>query len=245
MQIELSATKRAAQGTGASRRLRHAGKVPGILYGGAEPPLTIELDHNELYLQARREAFHASIISLTLDGQKQQVLLRAINMHPWKAQVQHVDFQRVRADQKIHMKVPLHFLHAEVSPAVKDAGAVINHVMNDIEISCLPADLPEFIEVDLSKITVGHSIHVKELVFPKGVTPVLHRGEDPVVASASLPKAVPTEEEEAAAAAEAVPASQVPAAKQLPETPEAAAGAAPAKPEKGEKPAKAEKGEKK
>jgi large subunit ribosomal protein L25 len=245
MQIELSATKRAAQGTGASRRLRHAGKVPGILYGGAEPPLTIELDHNELYLQARREAFHASIISLTLDGQKQQVLLRAINMHPWKAQVQHVDFQRVRADQKIHMKVPLHFLHAEVSPAVKDAGAVINHVINDIEISCLPADLPEFIEVDLSKITVGHSIHVKELVFPKGVTPVLHRGEDPVVASASLPKAVPTEEEEAAAAAEAVPASQVPAAKQLPETPEAAAGAAPAKPEKGEKPAKAEKGEKK
>jgi large subunit ribosomal protein L25 len=124
---------------------------------------------------------------------------------------------------------------------------VINHVMNDIDISCLPADLPEFIEVDLSKITVGRSIHVKELTFPKGVTPVLHRGEDPVVASASMPKAVPTEEEEAAAAAEAVPASQVPAAKQLPETPEAAA-AAPAKgekAEKAEKPAKAEKGDKK
>ncbi|MET0679570.1 MAG: 50S ribosomal protein L25/general stress protein Ctc [Burkholderiales bacterium] len=246
MQIELSATKRAAQGTGASRRLRHAGKVPGILYGGAEPPLTIELDHNELYLQARHEAFHASIITLTLDGQKQQVLLRAINMHPWKAQVQHIDFQRVRADQKIHVKVPLHFLHAERSPAVKEAAAVINHVINDIEISCLPADLPEFIEIDLSKITVGHSIHVKELAFPQGVTPVLHRGEDPVVASASLPKAVPTEEEEAAAVAEVVPASQVPAAKQQPETPDAAAaGAAPAKPEKGEKPAKAEKGDKK
>jgi large subunit ribosomal protein L25 len=246
MQIELSATKRAAQGTGASRRLRHAGKVPGILYGGAEPPLTIELDHNALYLQARREAFHASIIMLDLDGKKQQVLLRAINMHPWKAQVQHVDFQRVHADQKIHMRVPLHFVHAEVSPAVKDAGAVINHVLNSIDISCLPADLPEFIEVDLSKITVGHSIHVKELTFPKGVAPVLHRGEDPVVASASIPKAVPTEEEEAAAAAEAVPASQVPAAKQQPETPDAAAaGAASAKPEKGEKPAKAEKGDKK
>jgi large subunit ribosomal protein L25 len=248
MQIELSATKRAAQGTGASRRLRHAGKVPGILYGGAEPPLTIELDHNALFLQARREAFHASIIMLDLDGQKQQVLLRAINMHPWKAQVQHVDFQRVHADQKIHMRVPLHFVHAEVSPAVKEAGAVINHVLNNLYITCLPADLPGFIEVDLSKITVGHSIHVKELAFPHGVTPVLHRGENPVVASASLPKAVPTEEEEAAAAAEAIPASQVPAVKQVPETAEAAA---PAKGEKGdkaekaEKPAKAEKGDKK
>jgi len=245
MQIELSATKRAAQGTGASRRLRHAGRVPGILYGGSEPPLTIELDQNELYLQARREAFHASIITLSLDGQKQQVLLRAINMHPWKAQVQHIDFQRVHADQKIHMRVPLHFVHAELSPAVKDAGAVINHVLNSLEITCLPADLPGFIEVDLSKITVGHSIHVKELAFPSGVTPVLHRGENPVVASASLPKAVPTEEEEAAAAAEAIPASQVPAVKQVPETAEAAAAAAPAKPEKGEKPAKAEKGDKK
>ncbi len=244
MQIELSATKRTAQGTGASRRLRHTGRVPGILYGGDEPPLTIELDQNELYLQARREAFHASIITLSLDGQKQPVLLRAINLHPWKAQVQHIDFQRVHADQKIHMRVPLHFVHAEVSPAVKEASAVINHVLNTLEITCLPADLPGFIEVDLSKITVGHSIHVKELAFPKGVTPVLHRGENPVVASASLPKAVPTEEEEAAAAAEAIPASQVPAAKQLPETPEAAA-AAPAKPEKGEKPAKAEKSDKK
>ena len=245
MQIELSATKRAAQGTGASRRLRHAGKVPGILYGGGEPPLTIELNHNELFLQARREAFHASIINLSLDGQRQQVLLRAINMHPWKAQVQHVDFQRVRADQKIHVKVPLHFVHAEVSPAVKDAGAVINHVINELDISCLPADLPEFIEVDLSKITVAHSIHVKDLSLPQGVTPVLHRGENPVVASASLPKAVPTEEEEAAAAAEAIPASQVPAAKQLPETAEATAPAKAEKGEKAEKPAKAEKGDKK
>jgi large subunit ribosomal protein L25 len=244
MQIELSATKRAAQGTGASRRLRHAGKVPGILYGGGEPPLTIELNHNELYLQARREAFHASIINLSLDGQKQQVLLRAINMHPWKTRVQHVDFQRVRADQKIHMKVPLHFVHAEVSPAVKDAGAVINHVINELDISCLPADLPGFIEVDLSKITVAHSVHVKDLSLPQGVTPVLHRGENPVVASASLPKAAPTEEEEAAAAAEAIPASQVPAVKQVPETAEAAA-ATPAKPEKAEKPAKAEKSDKK
>jgi large subunit ribosomal protein L25 len=233
MQIEISASKRATQGTGASRRLRHAGKVPGILYGGAEAPTNIELDHNELYQQARKEAFHASIITLNLDGQKQQVLLRAINMHPFKLQVQHIDFQRVRADQKIHMKVPLHFVNAEISPAVKLTAAVINHVMNEIDVSCLPADLPEFIEVDLSQITIAHSIHVKELAYPKGVEPVLHRGENPVVASASVPKVV-VAEEEVVAAEEAVPASQVPAAKQ-PDKPEAAA------PEKAEKPGKGEK----
>src|SRR5262249_53499881 len=160
-----------------------------------------------------------SVITLNLDGKKQQVLLRAINMHPYKLQVQHVDFQRVLADQKIHMKVPLHFVNAEVSPAVKVAGAVINHVMNEVDISCLPADLPEFIEVDLAQITIGHSIHVRELQYPKGVVPVLYRGEDPVVASASMPKAV-LAEEEAAVAEEVVPASQVPAAKQQPEKPE-------------------------
>jgi large subunit ribosomal protein L25 len=242
MQIEIGAAKRKVQGTGASRRLRIAGRVPGILYGGAEPPTTIELDHNELFQQVRKEAFHASIITLNLDGEKQQVLLRAINMHPYKAQVQHIDFQRVRADQKIHMKVPLHFVNADVSPAVKQTAAVINHVMNEIDISCLPADLPEFIEVDLSQITIAHPIHAKELKYPKGVEPVLHRGENPVVASASVPKAVPVEEE-VAAAEEVVPASQVPASKQ--EKPEAAA-AAPEKGEKaGEKAEKPAKGEKK
>src|SRR5262245_57513514 len=109
MQIEINASKRAAQGTGASRRLRRAGRVPGIVYGGAEAPTNIELDHNELYQQVRKETFHASILMLNLEGEKQQVLLRAINMHPFKSQVQHVDFQRVRADQKVHIKVPLHF----------------------------------------------------------------------------------------------------------------------------------------
>ena len=245
MQIEISAKKRAEQGTGASRRLRHAGRVPGILYGGAEPPLPIEFDHNELFLKARREAFHASIIMLDLDGVKQQVLLRAINMHPFKAQVHHIDLQRVLADQKIRMKVPLHFMNAAVSPAVKDAGAVINHVMNEIDVICLPADLPGFIEVDLAHITVTQSIHVKDLPFPNGVAPILHRGENPVVASASLPKAGPSEEEEAAATAEVVPASQVPAAKQQPDAPDAAAAGKPEKGGKPDKPAKVEKSDKK
>jgi large subunit ribosomal protein L25 len=234
MTIEIGAAKRTVQGTSASRRLRHAGRVPGVLYGGKDPAVNIELDHNELFQAARKEAFHASIITLKLDGQPQQVLLRAMNMHPWKLEVQHVDFQRVLADQKIHMRVPLHFVNQENSPAVKVAGAVVNHVMNDIDISCLPADLPNFIEVDLANLTIGHSVHVKELNFPKGVEPVLHRGENPVVASASMPRAAEVEEA-AAAVEEVVPASMVPAAKQQPEKPEAAA------PEKGEKPAKEEK----
>ncbi len=142
-------------------------------------------------------------------------------------------FQRVLADQKIHMRVPLHFVNQENSPAVKAAGALVNHVLNDIDVSCLPGDLPEFIEVDLSNLTIGHSVHVKDLKFPAGVAPVLHRGENPVVASASIPRAA--EVEEAAVAEEVVPASMVPAAKQQPEKPEAAA------PEKGEKPGKEEK----
>ena len=234
MAIEIGAAKRTVQGTSASRRLRHAGRVPGVLYGGKEAAVNIDLDHNELYQAARKEAFHASIITLRLDGQPQQVLLRAMNMHPWKLAVQHVDFQRVHADQKIRMRVPLHFVNQESSPAVKVAGAVVNHVMNDIDVSCLPSDLPEFIEVDLSNLTIGHSVHVKDLSYPKGVEPVLHRAENPVVASASMPRAA--EVEEAAATEEAVPASMVPAAKQQPEKPEAAAA-----PEKGEKPAKEEK----
>ncbi|HSD53008.1 MAG TPA: 50S ribosomal protein L25/general stress protein Ctc [Burkholderiales bacterium] len=239
--MEIGAAKRTAQGTGASRRLRHAGRVPGILYGGKDAPVNIELDHSELFQAARKEAFHASVITLKLDGQAQPVLLRAMNMHPWKLEVQHVDFQRVLADRKIHMRVPLHFVKQENSPAVKVAGAVVNHVMNDIDISCLPADLPEFILVDLSNLTIGHSVHVKDLQYPKGVEPVLHRGENPVVASASMPRAA--EVEEAAVVEEVVPASMVPAAKQQPEKPEAAA--APEKGERGEKPAKEEKEKKK
>jgi large subunit ribosomal protein L25 len=213
MQIEISATKRGAQGTGASRRLRRAGRVPGIVYGGQDAPVNIDIDHRELFQAARKEAFHASIITLKLDGQSHQVLLRALNMHPFRLEVQHVDFQRVLADRKIHMRVPLHFSGQENSPAVKVSNAQVNHVMNDIDISCLPVDLPAFISVDLSGLTVGHSVHVKDLTFPKGVEPILHRGENPVVASASLPRSA--EVEEAAAVEEVVPASMVPAAKQV------------------------------
>ena len=219
MALEVVAQTRKLQGTGASRRLRNAGKVPGIVYGGKKEAVNIELDHNALFHALRNEKFHASILELTLDGAKEQVLLRAVNMHPYKVQVQHVDFQRVAADQKIHMKVPFHFVGADVSPAVKLSGALVSHAMNDIDVRCLPADLPEFIEVDLSKMTVGHSVHVRDLTLPKGVELALRPNENPAVAIAQIPRAAIAEEEAAAAAAPA--AAEVPAAKQ--KAPEAAA----------------------
>src|SRR3954463_13955114 len=158
MAIEVVAQTRKAQGTGASRRLRNAGKVPAIIYGGKKPAQPIELDHNAIYHQLRNEKFHASILTLALDGSSEQVLLRTVNMHPFRPQVQHVDFQRVSADEKIHMKVPLHFVNAELSPAVKTQGGMISHVITELNVRCLPKDLPEFIEVDLSEVTIGHSV---------------------------------------------------------------------------------------
>jgi len=174
------------------------------------------------------------------------VLLRSFNMHPYRPQVQHIDFQRVSKDKKIHMKVPLHFVNADKSPGVKEQGGVANHIMNEIDITCFPDDLPEFIEVDLGNLAVGNSIHVRELRLPKGVETVLHKGEDPVVATVIMPALVSEEEE--TAAAEAIPAAgEVPATAQAaPEAPaEGAAGEKAEKPEKSEKSEKAEKKEKK
>ena len=226
MALEVIAQSRKQQGTGASRRLRNAGKVPGIVYGGKQSAVTIELDHNALFHALRNEKFHASILDLTLDGNKEQVLLRAVNMHPFRVQVQHIDFQRVSADEKIHMKVPLHFVNADQSEAVKLGGAMISHVMNDVEVHCLPANLPEFIEVDLSAIEVGHSIHIRDLKLPTGVEIGLRANENPAVATAQIPKAAIAEEEAAAAAAAeaATTPAEVPAAKQ--KGPEAGAAAA-------------------
>src|SRR6266480_3050737 len=203
MAIEITARKREAQGTGASRRLRTAGKVPGIVYGGDQGPLNIELDHKDLFIKLKNERFHASILTLDLAGTKQQVLLRAVNMHPFKLQVQHVDFQRVVKDKKIHVKVPLHFVNAEKSPGVKEQGGVVSHVLNELDVICLPDDLPEYIEVDLGNLAVGHSMHVRELA--------LHKNENPVVATVIVPALI-TEEEEAAA--EAVAPSEVPTTEQ-------------------------------
>jgi large subunit ribosomal protein L25 len=242
MAIEISARKREAQGTGASRRLRRLGKVPGILYGGDKDPVNIELDHQDLFLNLRNERFHASILTLELAGAKEQVLLRSLNMHPFKPQVQHIDFQRISKDKKIHMKVPLHFVNAEQSPGVKEQGGVVNHVLNELDIVCFPDDLPEYIEVDLGTLAVGHSLHVRDLTLPKGVELALHKNENPVVATVVVPALIVEEE-----------VAPVIAASEIPTTEQAAAakeGEAPAEGEKpaakgGEKPAAADKGEKK
>ena len=209
MNIEFTAFARATEGRGASRRMRRAGKAPGIVYGGTVAPTPIELDHNALFHALRNEAFHASILTMKLDGTATRVLLRDVQMHPFRNEILHVDFQRVDENRKIQMKVPLHFVNGEVSPAVKVSSAIISHVTTDINISCLPKDLPEFIEVDLSELDVGHSIHVSVLKLPQGVSVVVRGKADPVVATAVVPRAqVETEEEKAAAteAATAVPA---------------------------------------
>ena len=199
--IEVNAVSRSAQGTGASRRLRRTGKVPAIVYGADQPAQVIEIDHKAILQQLRLEAFHASILAMNVDGKKQNVLLRDVQMHPWKQQVLHIDFQRVDAKQKIHMRVPLHFVNAEIAPGVKVGGGVVNHVMAEVEVSCLPADLPEYVEVDLAELQLGHSVHLSELKLPAGVeSEQLVRGDDSVVATVQVPRAVA--ESAAGAAAE-------------------------------------------
>ena len=239
MQIEVNAQKRTKQGTGASRRLRREGKTPGIVYGGNKPAVVIELDHNALYHQLRQEAFHASVLTLNLEGAKEQVLLRSVNMHPFRVEVQHVDFQRVLADVKIQMKVPLHFINAELSPGVKLSGGIVSHVMSELEIRCLPADLPEFIEVDLKDLALGTTVHARDLQLPKGVEIALHAGENPSVAVVQIPRALVADETAEAAEAEAAPAaSEVPTSKQSAEPAAAEKGG-----DKGDK--KSEKSDKK
>ena len=213
MQINIKAQARALQGTGASRRLRRADRVPGILYGGGKDATPIEIDHNDLYHKLKLEAFHASILSMEMDGGNEQVLLRDVQMHPFRQIVLHVDFQRVAANQKIHMKVPLHFINADIAPGVKLSGGLVSHVMNEVYIICLPKDLPEFVEVDLKELTASHSIHLSQLPMPAGVEVAFKKGEDPTVATIVIPRAVAAEEEEEAAAA-APSAADVPAAKQ-------------------------------
>lgn len=211
MKIAIKAETRKVQGTGASRRLRRADKVPGIVYGGGKDATVIELDHNNLYHKLKLEAFHASILEMDLDGKTEQVLLRDVQMHAWKQNVLHVDFQRVAADKKIQMKVPLHFVNADIAPGVKVSGGIVSHILNDLNISCLPKDLPEFIEVDLKDLAAGHSLHLSNLKMPAGVESVaLIRGDDPSVATIIIPRAVAAEE----VAVAAVSAAEVPAANQ-------------------------------
>ncbi|MDS1140574.1 50S ribosomal protein L25/general stress protein Ctc [Pusillimonas sp. SM2304] len=186
--MKFNATPRSDKGTSASRRLRHAGRVPAIVYGGKDEPLSIELDHNEIYHALRKEAFHASILDMQLEGKGQQVLLRAVQWHPYKPLVLHVDFQRVDAKQTITTKVPLHFINGDVSPAVKLNGQIISHVMTELEVTCLPANLPQAIEVDLATLVGGGNVYLSDITLPKGVTHTVHGAEGDLVLAAALAK---------------------------------------------------------
>jgi large subunit ribosomal protein L25 len=218
--MKFTAYERTLQGTGASRRLRNAQKVPGIVYGAGAPAM-IELDHNALFFALKKEAFHSSLLDMELAGKTEQVLLRDYQMHPFKPIVMHIDFQRVDASTRVTKKVPLHYVNEENSPAVKTDACVVNHIVNELSIQCLASQLPEFISVDLSELTKGQSLHVSDIKLPPGTKVVTHGKPNPVIVSANVQAA---EEEEVAAAAAAVPAPVV-----------AAAAPAPTKAKKSEK----------
>ncbi|KAF1049508.1 50S ribosomal protein L25/general stress protein Ctc [Xylophilus sp.] len=203
MTVSIVAFDRGTQGTGASRRLRNAGKTPGIIYGGSAEPQRIELDHNTLWHALKKEVFHSSVLDLTVGETTTKVVLRDVQYHPYKQQIQHVDFQRVDARTRLTVKVPLHFKGEEESDAVKLDHNLVNHTLTELEISVFPAELPEFIEVDLSGLKNGGTVHVNDLKLPKGAKWVSHGKVNPVVASAVAPAA-----EEPAPEAAAAPAAE-------------------------------------
>ncbi len=184
MSISINAVKRDVKGTGASRRARRAGNVPGVVYGSGKDAVNLEMNHKELFLQFRHEAFHASILDLILDGKKESVLLRDYQMHPVRNTIQHIDFQRVSATEKIHVKVPFHYINADIAPGVKLGGGIVAHILTEAEVSCLPKDLPEFVEVDLAGLEMGNSVHLSQITLAKGVEFVaLAHGNDAAVAA--------------------------------------------------------------
>ena len=206
--MKFVAYERTLQGTGASRRLRNAQKVPGIVYGAGSPAM-IELDHNALFFALKKEAFHSSLLEMELAGKTEQVLLRDYQMHPFKPLVLHIDFQRVGPTTKITKKVPLHFINEENSPAVKTDGCVVHHILNELNIQCLASQLPEYLTVDLGNMTKGQTLHVSDIALGEGMKVVTHGKPNPVIASATVQAA----EEEAPAPAAPVVAAPAPAPK--------------------------------
>ena len=195
MKIEINAKERKSKGTGASRRLRHEGTTPGILYGGVKDSISLEIDTKELFMQFRHEAFHASILTINLEGKKESVILRDFQMHPVRNNIQHIDFQRINENEKINVKVPFHFVNEDTAPGVKIEGGLVSHIMTEIDISCLPKDLPQYIEVDLGELAMGESIHLSEVTVPEGVELTSLTDEnDPAITSISKPKVVVEEE---------------------------------------------------
>lgn len=185
--MKFTAYERTLQGTGASRRLRLADKVPGIVYGAGEPKM-VELDHNALFFALKKEAFHSSILEMELGGKVEKVLLRDFQVHAWRPIVLHIDFQRVDETTRLRKKVPLHFSGEDNSPAVKTDKCVISHVMNDLEIECLASHLPEFVNIDLSNLAKNQSLHVSDLQLPAGIKAVKRGTLNPVVVAVTIPK---------------------------------------------------------
>ena len=209
--FELNAEPRSAKGTGASRRLRHAGKIPAVMYGAGKEPAMLVLDHDSLYHQVQNESFYTSILTVNVGGQKEQAVLRDIQMHPFRPRIQHMDLQRISATEKLHMHVPLHFINQDIAPGVKLQGGVVAHLMTEVDVTCLPHQLPEYLTVDLSSLNLGQSVHLKDLALPEGVTitSLIHGGADLAVATITVVRATVEAETEVAAAAAVVTAEGV------------------------------------
>ena len=214
---KIKAYSRKDEGKGASRRLRHAGRTPAVVYGGDAAPQSIELDHEPLWVVQHNDWFYSSIIALEIDGKVESVLLRDMQRHPYKQLVMHLDFQRVKAGEKLHTRVPLHFINIDQSPAGKNSEVSVTSELNDVEVSCLPKDLPEFIEVDLSKINTGDTVHLSAVKLPKGVELVhpIDEAHDPAVAVARLNRTAAADEAaDEAAAVDAAAEGEAPAAEE-------------------------------
>ncbi len=251
--FELTAEQRDAKGTGASRRLRRAGKIPAVLYGAGKDAVMLSLEHEPVYLNVHNEAFFTSILTVNYGQQKEQAVLRDLQMHPYKPRIQHMDLQRISATEKLHMRVPLHFTGQDQAPGVKLQGGIVMHHLTEVDVTCLPHQLPEFLVVDISKLNLNESVHLSNVPLPDGVviTSIAHGGGDLALATISIVRAAIEEEEaaaaaaaEAAAAAAAAPAAEGAAGEAGKEGAKKEAGKEPAKKEAGKEPTKKEGGKK-
>jgi large subunit ribosomal protein L25 len=205
--FELTGEKRESKGSSSSRRLRREGRVPAVLYGGAKGSVMLTFDHDAIHHHLANEAFHTSILTVTVDGEADQAILRDVQMHPYKPKVLHMDLQRISATEKLHMEVPIHLVGEDVAPGVKLQGGIVSRLMAEVDISCLPHQLPEFLTVDISQLNIGDSVHLSDIPLPEGVTitALTHGGEDLAVATVTTVRIVEEEVVEEAAAEGAVP----------------------------------------
>ncbi len=195
--FELNAEPREMQGTGASRRLRHAGKVPAVMYGAGKEAVNLAFEQHQIMHNLENETFHTSILTINTQDGAEQAILRDVQMHPFRALVLHMDLQRVSATEKIHIKVPLHFIGEDVAPGVKLQGGIVSHLVNEVDVTCLPSQLPEYLEVDLSHLNLHESVHISDIALPEGVeiTMLAHGADDLAVASITAVRVVVEEEE--------------------------------------------------